>query len=222
MTDPETTNAALSDEKPWFTWHDLLEQIKAPLEHPYGEGPWNGAYLPPMAHRSTTFSFEPLSPRVRVIDNIAYMSSVDHIHRALESGFPGPDIADDPDFTHLDMWGEWVNFGRGDTFSFAALTHERDRELGCAYLYPPADGDDPYEAGLHIWTIEEGLGQDLDVALLREFLAWVDAEWDFNSVVYYTPEAYERGLEVADAVGLSRVDRAAPRPRSACFEWRRP
>ena len=222
MTDQDTAINAGSDRQDWFTWRDLLDQIKAPLDYKYSEGPWNGAYLPPMAHRSTSFSFEPLSLRVRVIDNIAYMSSVDHIHRALESGFPGDNIADDPDFTYLDMWGEWVNFGRGDTFSFAALTHERDREIGCAYLYLPADGDDPYEAGLHIWTTEEALRQDLDIALLREFLAWVEEEWDFNSVVYYTPEAYQRGLEVADAIGLRRVDRTGPRPKCACFQWARP
>jgi hypothetical protein len=219
VTDQETAISAESEPAP-FTWQSLLDMIKAPLKYRYTEGPWNGTFLPPMAHRSKTFSFEPLSLRVRVIDNAAYMSSVAHIHRALEWGFPGPGI--DEEFTLLDMWAEWVSLGRGDAFSFAALTHDRDRELGCAYLKPPADGDDPYEAGLHIWVVEEALREDLDIKLLGEFLAWVEAEWDFNSVVYYTPEAYQRGLDVAAAVGLRRVDRKASRPNYACFEWARP
>jgi hypothetical protein len=223
MTDQETPITAENDANDWFTYEDLLEQIKAPLTYKYEEGPWNGTYLPPMTHRSKTFFIVPLSLQVRAIDHIAYMSSVDHIHRALEHGFPNPEVAvADPDFTQLDMWGEWVGFGRGNKFSFAALTHERDREIGCAYLYPPADGDDPYESGLHIWTIEEALDQDLDIALLTEFLAWTEAEWDFNSVLYYTPEAYERGLAVADAVGLRRVDRETPRPNHVAFRWVRP
>jgi hypothetical protein len=220
MTDQETTITDENDPNDWFTWQDLLDEIKAPLEYKYSEGPWNGKYLPPMAHRSETFSFEPLSLRVRELDHIAYMSSVDHIHRCLEWGFPNPEVAvADPDFTHLDMWGEWVGLGRGDKFSFAALTHERDRELGCAYLKQPVDGDDPYEASLKIWTIEEGLQQDLDLKVLKEFLAWIEAEWAFNSVLFYTPEAYQRGLDIAEKVGLQRVDRKGPQPNYACFRW---
>jgi hypothetical protein len=224
MTDHETATTPEKGSAPedWFTYQDLLDQIKAPLEHKYEDGPWNGTYLPPMTHRSDTFSFVPLMVQIRAIDHTAYMSSVDHIHRALEHGFPNPEVAvADPDFTQLDMWGEWVGFGRGDKFSFAALTHERDREIGCAYLYPPVDGDDAYESGLHIWTIEEALGQDLDLALLREFLAWIEAEWAYNSVIYYVPEAYQRGLEIATGVGLRRVDRGTPQPNYAAFQWER-
>jgi hypothetical protein len=220
MTDQEPRVTDESEEDR-FTYQDLLDQIKAPLEYKYSEGPWIGTYLPPMAHRSKTFSFEPLSLRVRVIDNIAYMSSADHIHRSLEWGFPGDGIENDPEFTYLDMWGEWVGLGRGDRFSFAGLTHERDRELGCAYLKLPVDGDDPYEASVQIWVIEEGLQQDLDLKILKEFLAWIEAEGDFNSVLYYTPEAYQRGLDIAAKVGLRRVDRMGPQPNYACFQWAR-
>jgi hypothetical protein len=221
MTDQEIAITTESEPPP-FTYQDLLDQIKAPLNYKYTEGPWNGTYLPPMAHRSKTFSFEPLSLRVRVIDNAAYMSSVEHIHRSLEWGFPGDGIADDPDFTYLDMWGEWVSLGRGEAFSFAALTPSRDREIGCAYLKPPADGDDPYEAGLHIWVVEDALREDLDIKLLEEFLAWVETEWDFKRVIYYTPEAYQRGLDIAAKVRLRRVDRKGPQPKYACFQWTRP
>ena len=204
-----------------FTYQSLLERIKAPLTYRHSEGPWNGTYLPPMAHRSKTFSFEPLSLRIRAMDNIAYMSSVDHIRRSLEWGFPGDNIPNDPDFTYLDMWAEWVSLGRGDSFSFAALTHARDREIGCAYLKPPSDGDDPYEAGLTSWVVESALREDLDVALLREFLDWIEAEWAFNKVLLYTPLSYERGLDVAAKLGLRRVDRKGPRPNFAAFEWAR-
>jgi hypothetical protein len=221
MTERETAITAEDDPQDRFTYEELLDMIRAPLRHKYIEGPWCSTYLAPAAHRSTTFSFEPLSLQVREIDFTAYWNSADHIHRSLEWGFPGPDIPNDPEFTYLDMWGEWVLRARGEKFGYAALTPERDQELGCAYLTPPVDGDDPYEAGLHIWTIEEGLRQDLDRKLLSEFLAWIEAEWGFNSVLLYTPESYPRTIEIAAAVGLRRVDREGPQPKYACFQWTR-
>jgi hypothetical protein len=86
MTDRDTATTDTNDPGSWFTWLDLLDQIKAPLEYRFSDGPWSGRCLPPMAHRSTMFSIEAISPRVREIDNVAYMSSVDHLHRALEWG----------------------------------------------------------------------------------------------------------------------------------------
>lgn len=151
MADQETASMAASDPEDRFTYEDLLDRIKAPLEYRFSEGPWSGRHLPPMAHRSTTFSIEAISPRVREIDNVACMSSVDHLHRALEWGFPVPEVvAQDPDFTHL------------------------------------------------------------DVVLLKDVLAWIEADWDLRRVIHHTPETYERGLDVAAAAGLRRVDRAGP------------
>ena len=228
MTDEETTITAASER---FTWQSLIDQMKAPLQYRYSEGPWSRAYFPPLAHRSKTFAFEAISARVREIDEIAYLSSVDHLHRALGWGWPNsPARADDPDHIYLDTSGEWVNLLRAETYSFVGLTHERDRSLGCAYLRPAEDGDDPYETSLMIWTIEEALRDDLDIALLKEFLAWIEAEWDFARVIHYVPEAYQRGHDVAAAAGLRRVDRKGPThtqgltevidpPRYAAFEW---
>jgi hypothetical protein len=221
MTDQETAITTDDDPQDRFTYEDLLDIIRAPLKHRYAEGPWSSTYLAPATHRSETFWFEPLSLPVRDIDFAAYWSSADHIHRSLEWGFPGPDIPNDPEFTLLDMWGEWVLRARGEKYGYAALTHGRDRELGCAYLTPPVDGDDPYEAGLHIWAIEEGLQRDIDLKLLSEFLAWIQAGWDLNSVLLYTPESYQRTLDIAAEVGLRRVDREGPQPGYACFRWAR-
>lgn len=222
MTVQETPIDPAKFPKDWFYWQDLFDLIKSPLEYKHSEGPWNGRYFPPLTHRSKTFSFEQLSLRIREIDYAAYMSSVDHIRRALEWSFPFDQTPDDPNFVFLDMWGEWAKLGRGEKFSFAALTHERDREIGCAYLIPPADGDDPYESGLLSWTIEEALVNDLDITLLEEFLPWVEAEWDINSVLFYTPESYQRGLDNAAHLGLQRVDREGPQPNYAVFQWMRP
>jgi hypothetical protein len=222
MTDRVTASTVEDDAQDRFTYEDLLEIIRAPLQHRYSEGPWSSTFLAPAIHRSATFSFVPLSLPVKHIDFAAYWDSADHIHRSLEWGFPGPDIPDDPEFLDLDMWGEWVLRARGEKFGYAALTHERDRELGCAYVTPPVDGDDPYEVGLHIWTVEDGPEQDVDRKLLREFLDWIGAEWDVNSVLLYTPESYQRTLDIAAQLGMRRVDRGTPQPNYACFQWTRP
>ena len=64
-------------ERPSVCPHHLLDAIKTPFEYKYNEGPWNDTCVPPMAHRSETFSFEPLSLQVGMIGSIAYMGSVD-------------------------------------------------------------------------------------------------------------------------------------------------
>jgi hypothetical protein len=229
MTDAETTIAAESEGS---TWQGLIDAMKAPLTFKYSEGPWSSAYLPTLSHRSTTFTFEHLSARLREIDEIAYLGSVEHIRRALGWGLLTPEMsAGNPELSHLDMWSEMVTLVRGESYSFAALTHERDREVGCAYLLPAEDQVDPYETSLQIWTIEEALGEDLDIALLREFLAWIEVDWPFVRVIHYVPEAYRRGLDVAAAAGLRRVEREQPGPTHthylddpptyATFEWAR-
>jgi hypothetical protein len=230
MTDEQTTITAESEGS---TWQGLIDAMKAPLTFRYSEGPWSSAYFPPLSHRSTTFTFEHLSARVREIDEIAYLSSAEHIRRALGWGLLTPEMSTaNPDLSYLDMWSEMVTLVRGETYSFAALTHERDRELGCAYLMPAEDQDDPYETSLQIWTIEEAVGRDLDIALIKEFMAWIEADWPFERVIHYVPEAYQRGHEVAAAARLRRVDREQPGPTHthylddppeyATYEWVRP
>jgi hypothetical protein len=139
MTKRETAVTGVSDPESWFTWQDLLEQIRAPLNRRSSEGPWSGSSLPPMAHRVG-------------------------------------DVLD-----------------RGDLAT----------------------------------------GDDLDIVLLEDVVAWIEAGWEFQRVIHYTPETYQRGLEIASAAGLRRVDREGPRhsqggteltqrPSYAAFEWVRP
>jgi hypothetical protein len=120
----------------------------------------------------------------------------------------------------------WTQFGRGESFSFSALTHDRTRQLGCTYFWK-IEGDDPYEAANRIWIIDSERATDLDQHLLEETLAWVEQEWEFNSIIHCVPRTYQRGLDIAAAVGLQEIDRmAAPlggldRPDDACFQWQR-
>lgn len=201
------------------TWPELLELVRASPEPRFAEGPWNGSYLPPMVHRTESFSFEPLSPRVRLLDHAAYMTSVEHLNQAQDWGWPGLGITDE--HTWLDMWTEWVKFGRGEAFDYAALTHARDREIGCAYLWQNEHSVEPREADLLIWVVEEALRDDGDLRLLTDFIAWIEAEWDFDRIVHLTPKTYRRGLDVAAAAGLARVADRPSLPAYACFEWLR-
>ena len=38
----------------------------------------------------------------------------------------------------------------------------------------------------------------------------------------YTPESYQRTLDIAAEMGLQRVDRETPQPNHACLQWGRP
>jgi len=207
------------DETDLAAWHELGDRLAEPPAPRYEQGPWNGRYLAPQTRRTARVHIEPLAPRITDLDYEAYMGSIDHLNRSFGSDWPTPDIT--PDAASLDLHGCWASFGRGEAFQFGVLTHDRDRELGCAYFWRGPDWDDPYETGLRIWTIESEVATDLDRHLLAAMLVWVDEEWDFNRVVYYVPRSYQRGLDIAVAADLREVDREPLRPGDACFQWER-
>lgn len=201
----------------WRAWAENL--ANNPPAPKYDRGPWNGRYLAPMVRRTSRVHIEPLAPRITNLDYEAYMGSIEHINRSYEVTWPRPDIT--PDFAGLDLHQCWETWGRGEGFQFAALTPDRDKELGCAYLLPARDGDDPYETSLRIWIIESEVATDLDRHLLEAMLAWIEQEWDFSRVIVYVPRGYERGKAIATTVGLREVDRQGPKPGHdyACFQW---
>ena len=213
-------------------WYEFADLWAAPPTPKFDRGPWNGRYLPPFTRRTSRVHIEPVAPRIRDLDYEAYMSSVDHLvqsfwagGRADEEPWPTPDIT--PDAGNLDAQNCWTSFGRGEAFSFAALTPDRTKQLGCTYFWPTGDGDDPYEAANRIWVIESELATDLDRHLLEETLAWVEEKWEFNRIIFHVPRSYQRGLDLAAAVGLREVTRKAAqlggqeRPNDACFQWER-
>jgi hypothetical protein len=223
-------------------WHYFADLWASPLEPRFAQGPWNGTYLPPFTRITSRVHIEPVSPRISNLDHEAYMSSVDHLVRNFWGGvglneeppaepwtgtgpWPTPDIT--PDAGNLDAMSCWAQFGRGQAFSFSVLTPDRDKQLGAVYFWP-IDGDDPYEAANRIWVIETELASDLDRHLLAETLVWVEEEWRFNKIIHCVPRTYQRGLDIAAAVGLEEVPRAAAplggqeRPDDVCFQWERP
>jgi hypothetical protein len=208
-----TSSSAL----PMPSWEGIIELLESRAEPRFAEGPWNGSYLPQLFHRSATFSYEPCTPRLRVLDYEAYMSSIEHINRCLEWGWPEPGI--ELEYSWIDMWTEWAKIGRGDEYAIVALTQAKDREMGAAYIKPVPDSDDPYEAGLYTWVVEDALRAGHDLTLLQDVISWIDAEWDFDRVIHFTPLSYGRGLEVAADAGLRRVDSRPSQPTYACFEW---
>jgi hypothetical protein len=226
-------------------WHYFADLWAVPPTPKFDQGPWNGTYLPPFTRRTSRVHLEPVAPRTSTLDYEAYMSSVDHLVRSFwgatapmrsvaEGGgpwwegaadWPTPDIT--PDAGNLDAMSCWAQFGRGEAFSYSALTPDRTKQLGCTYLWPTVDGDDPYEAANRIWVVESELATDLDRHLLEETLAWVEAEWSLNRIIHCVPRTYQRGRDIATAVGLEEVTRKArplgdrERPDDVCFLWER-
>src|SRR5262245_20433025 len=134
-------------------WHYFADGWAVPPEPRFDRGPWNGRYLPPFTRRTARVHLEPVAPRTGTLDYEAYMSSVDHLVRNFwgaaapmqsvaeaegpwwegAADWPTPDIT--PDAGNLDAMACWASFGRGEAFSFAALTPDRTRQLGCTYLW---------------------------------------------------------------------------------------
>jgi hypothetical protein len=224
-------------------WNHFAEIWATPYTPRFDRGPWSGTYVPPFTRRTSRVQIAPVAPRTAALDYEAYMSSVDHLARNFWGGvdhdeassgdpwwfgtgiWPTPDLT--PDAGNLDAMGCWTMHGRNQAYSFAALTPDGTKQLGCTYFWS-MDGDDPYEAANRLWVRESELATDLDRHLLEETLAWVEEEWEFNRILVCVPRIYERGLEIAAAAGLQEVDRKAAllggqeRPDEVCFRWERP
>jgi hypothetical protein len=202
------------------SWDQLSTEMRRIPTPPYATGPWNGRYLAPYTWRTDRITIEPLAPRITELDYAAYMSSMAHVQLSYGTGdFPSPDITLDQ--ASLDTHECWNHFGRGTAFLFAALTPDRDEEVGCAYLVPTAEGG-PREASLQLWVVERQLRFDLDQHLLETMLNWIRREWDFARVLHVVPQRYERGKRIALAAGLQPVSRSDQDENYACFAWAAP
>lgn len=203
------------------SWQTLIDDLAKPPAPEHAKGPWNGKYLAPYQWRSERVNIEPIAPRITDLDYEAYMSSIEHIRRSYGTGhFPNSNITLDE--ASLDTHECWNHFGRGTAFLYAALTPQRDQELGCVYLLPPAHDQNPFETLLHLWVIESELASDLDQHLLAIMTSWIAKEWDFDRVIHVVPRSYERGQQVAKSAGFRQVERKDQPQNYACFAWDSP
>lgn len=128
------------------------------------------------------FKLVPLGPEVVDLDFEAYMSSMEHLQTTFSrsGNWPREGITDEE--AMQDMLNEQGRFERRESFAYAVLTPEGDRELGCVYIKP---GSKPgYDAEVTLWVTQAEFDKGFDDTLYEWTKYWVEQSWPFTEVAF--------------------------------------
>jgi hypothetical protein len=127
------------------------------------------------------YQLVPLGPALAKHDFDAYMSSIEHIKANFGSGkWPTPAITMAE--AVKDVEGEEERFKARKSFTYAVLTPDGSKELGCVYISPTKESG--YDATLRIWTIKTAFDAGLQAKLEADVQAWLKKDWPFKNVIY--------------------------------------
>jgi hypothetical protein len=92
-------------------------------------------FHPPREYKTARYKLVPLGPDLAKHDYDAYMSSIDHLRTTFSSGDWPHDKLTMED-AMKDVQGEEERFNSRRAFTYAVLTPDGSRELGCIYIRP--------------------------------------------------------------------------------------
>jgi hypothetical protein len=139
------------------------------------------SFTPPAEHAWGAYKMTPLGPGLERLDYEAYMSSIEHLRSTFGSGrWPHEKITMEDALK--DVQGEQERFRARKAFTYAVLTKDGTRELGCVYIRPSAKRG--YDAQVVMWVTKEQFDKGFDAALFAEVKRWLAAQWPFQSVAY--------------------------------------
>jgi hypothetical protein len=138
------------------------------------------SFSPPHQYTGDTYKLVPLGPDVAALDYTAYMGSMDHIHTIMGASWPKPTITLDDQAK--DMAGEKAQWDARKGFSFAVLTPDGSKELGCFYLRQSNKAG--YDAVATLWAIQEQFDKGFEDKLYKDMKVWVAKAWPFQKVAW--------------------------------------
>jgi hypothetical protein len=146
-----------------------------------------GSFIPtdfnaPVLVETQTFKLIPLSPKLAKIDFDAYMSSIKHLQQTFtrSNSWPHKGISDADAL--LDMETEQSRFENRESFAYAVLTPDGQRERGCVYIYP--SNIPGYGAVVRMWVTKAEYDAGFDAELNTWVTQWIQTEWPFSAVAY--------------------------------------
>lgn len=139
-------------------------------------------FEPPVNIMGWGFKLVPLGPELVDIDYKAYMSSIEHLQRTFSrsGSWPREDITAEE--AMQDMLSEQERFEKRESFAYAVLTPEGDRELGCVYIRPSSKPG--YDAQVTLWVTQEEFDKGFDETLYTWSKYWVEQSWPFSAVAF--------------------------------------
>jgi len=139
-------------------------------------------FEPPVEIGGWGFKLVPLGPDLVDIDFEAYMSSIEHLQTTFSrsGGWPREGITAEE--AMQDMLNEKERFEKRESFAYAVLTPEGDRELGCVYIKPSSKPG--YDAEVTLWVTKEEFDKGFDETLYTWSKYWVQQSWPFSTVAF--------------------------------------
>jgi len=131
----------------------------------------------PMAHKTAGYQLVPLGPALAKHDYDAYMSSIDHLRTTFGSG-KWPHAGITMDEAIKDVEGEQARFQARKSFTYAVLSLDGKKELGCLYIRPSRKPE--FDAKVVMWVTKAELDQGLQPKLLADTKAWLTKAWPFK------------------------------------------
>lgn len=142
-------------------------------------------FRPPTVYETGRYRLVPLGPALAKHDYEAYMSSIEHLRTTFGGGrWPSPGITMEEAIK--DVEGEQARFNARRAFTYAVLTPDGMKELGCIYIKPSRKAG--YDAQVTMWVTKAEFEKGFDATLFRETKAWIARVWPFRRVAYPTRE----------------------------------
>jgi hypothetical protein len=135
----------------------------------------------PALLKQKDYQLVPLGPALAKHDHEAYMSSIEHIKANFGSGkwpYPGITMAE----ALKDVEGEEERFKSRKSFTYAVLTLDGSKELGCVYIKPARNA--PHDASVSMWVTKKAFDEGLQTKLEKDVPAWLAKAWPFKNVLY--------------------------------------
>ena len=73
-----------------------------------------------------------------------------------------------------------------ESFNYALLDAAETELLGCVYIDPPAEDDDPADAVVSWWVVDHAAGTEVEQALDDLVPEWLATTWPFDHVRFGT------------------------------------
>ena len=110
------------------------------------------------------------------------MSSIKHLQQTFtrSNSWPHKGISDADAL--LDMETEQSRFENRESFAYAVLTPDGQRERGCVYIYP--SNIPGYGAVVRMWVTKAEYDAGFDAELNTWVTQWIQTEWPFSAVAY--------------------------------------
>ena len=139
-------------------------------------------FVPPVLVEAVNFKLVPLGPDLVDLDFAAYMSSIEHLQETFtrSTNWPHQNITDEAAME--DMLNEEDRFNRRESFAYAVLTKDGEREMGCVYIKPSSKPG--FGAEVSLWVTKADFDEGFDAQLYDWAEQWVEMSWPFSDVAY--------------------------------------